>query len=86
MPSPFVFVPLDGMDARNLLSLKLNRPVEVIFRLEVLLDNLIIGIGLVNAERRGEILLLFMSGAQEEITRHSMNASHSPSGTIFWSL
>ena len=74
------------MDARNLLSLKLNRPVEVIFRLEVLLDNLIIGIGLVNAERRGEILLLFMSGAQEEITRHSMNASHSPSGTIFWSL
>ena len=74
------------MDARNLLSLKLNRPVEVIFRLEVLLDNLIIGIGLVYAKRRGEILLLFMNGAQEEITRHSMNASHSPSGTIFWSL
>lgn len=86
LPGSLVLVPLDGVDAGNLLSLVLHGALEVVFRLEILFDDLVVGVRLVNAERRGEIALLPVTAAQPAITKHSMKASHSPSGTIFWSL
>ena len=86
LPGSLVLVPLDGVDAGNLLSLVLHGALEVVFRLEILFDDLVVGVRLVNADRRGEIALLPVIAAQPVITKHSMKASHSPSGTIFWSL
>lgn len=55
MPSSFPFVPLDRVNTADLLAFVFHGPIKVILGLEVFLDDIKIGVGLIDAECRRKI-------------------------------
>ena len=55
LPRPFAFVPFDRVNTTNLLAFVFDSPIKVIFGLEVFLDDIKIGVCLVDTKSRRKI-------------------------------